>query len=142
MKNIVKLMVKIVGVGVGFLILVSIIIMLSLLLFGHSKDSPDDHKIEESKAILRAVQDSLQQYYKDKKKYPENLQKLVDEGYLLEDRLKDPWNNYNEYVKRDENYILMSCGIDGKLGTDDDVEPPINTGKHSMKKYFDTIRKK
>ena len=105
-------------------------------------------EIEACKASLRGVQSSLELYYTHYKYYPENLQILMTEGYLQENGNKDNWNkelryaltsgsgaeNEAEGTMTANNYLIGSDGPDGKQDTDDDVEPPINTKRHTFKK--------
>ncbi len=105
-------------------------------------------EIEACKASLRGVQSSLELYYTHYKYYPDNLQVLMTEGYLQENGNKDNWGkelrytltsgsgaaNEAEGTQTANNYLIGSDGPDGKPDTDDDVEPPINTQRHTFKK--------
>ena len=102
-------------------------------------------QIETCKASLRGVQSSLELYYTHYKCYPDNLQTAIKDGYMGEGSDKDTWGTPLLYVltsgsgAEDEaegamtanNYLLGSYGPDKKQDTDDDVEPPINTKRHS-----------
>ena len=103
--------------------------------------------IEACKASLRGVQASLELYYTHYKYYPNSLKLVVKEGYLTEGSASDPWDHDFRYQpsygtgmsgggsdsKTATNYLLGSAGPDGKAGTDDDLEAPINSITHSFK---------
>ena len=103
-------------------------------------------EVEACKASLRGVQSALELYYTHYKYYPTKMKALVTEGYLSDGSDMDPWNKEFRYEpkystdnaggsdsKTANNYLLGSAGLDGKAGTDDDVEPPINSKRHSFK---------
>lgn len=80
---------------------------------------------------VQALKTAVTQYYTDKRKYPENLDVLVDtsgdkEPYIEggEGALVDPWGNKYELKfkgnKKNSPYIV-SGGPDGTIGTDDDI---------------------
>ncbi|MBK3519888.1 type II secretion system protein GspG [Carboxylicivirga marina] len=54
--------------------------------------------------------------------YPENLSELVGHKPLNETLYTDAWGNMYHYEKKDDNsYKLMSNGVDGISGTNDDI---------------------
>jgi general secretion pathway protein G len=80
---------------------------------------------------VQALKTAVTQYYTDKRKYPDNLDVLVDtsgdkEPYIEggEGALIDPWGNKYEIKfkgnKKNSPYIV-SCGPDGSIGTEDDI---------------------
>lgn len=80
---------------------------------------------------VQALKTAVTQYYTDKRKYPENLDVLVDtsgdkEPYIEggEGALIDPWGNKYEIKfkgnKKNSPYIV-SGGPDGTIGTEDDI---------------------
>ena len=80
---------------------------------------------------VQALKTAVTQYYTDKRKYPDNLDVLVDtsgdkEPYIEggEGALIDPWGNKYEIKfkgnKRNSPYIV-SGGPDGTIGTEDDI---------------------
>ena len=93
-------------------------------------------EIEACKAELRGIQSGLELYYTHYKSYPDNISVLVTEGYLSEGADNDPWGNTFLYETTDKalNYRVGSVGADGKKGTADDIEPPINSKRHSFEK--------
>ena len=98
-------------------------------------------------ASLQGVQSALELYYTHYKYYPDNLLVTINEGYLGEGGDKDTWGrqyryrlstgsgavNESEGAKTANNYLIGSYGPDAKQDTDDDVEPPINTNRHTFK---------
>lgn len=80
---------------------------------------------------VQALKTAVTQYYTDKRKYPDNLDVLVDtsgdkEPYIEggEGALIDPWGNKYELKfkgnKKNSPYIV-SGGPDGTIGTEDDI---------------------
>lgn len=80
---------------------------------------------------VQALKTAVTQYYTDKRKYPDNLDVLVDtsgdkEPYIEggEGALIDPWGNKYEIKfkgnKKNSPYIV-SGGPDGTIGTEDDI---------------------
>lgn len=80
---------------------------------------------------VQALKTAATQYYTDKRKYPDNLDVLVDtsgdkEPYIEggEGALIDPWGNKYEIKfkgnKKNSPYIV-SGGPDGSIGTEDDI---------------------
>ena len=99
---------------------------------------------------LQGIQGALELYDTHYKHCPLSLQILIKEGYLGETNDIDTWGRPYRYepVYSDEsgngeygtdstvpiNYCLASLGYDGKPGTNDDIQAPINPGKHTFKK--------
>ena len=48
--------------------------------------------------------------------------------YLEEDKLKDPWGENYDYEISGRNFKIISAGIDGEMGTADDITYPDTTG--------------
>lgn len=80
---------------------------------------------------VQALKTAVTQYYTEKRKYPDNLDVLVDtsgdkEPYIDggEGALIDPWGNKYEIKfkgnKKNSPYIV-SGGPDGTIGTEDDI---------------------
>lgn len=80
---------------------------------------------------VQALKTAVTQYYTDKRKYPDNLDVLVDtsgdkDPYIEggEGALVDPWGNKYELKfkgnKKNSPYIV-SGGPDGTIGTEDDI---------------------
>lgn len=80
---------------------------------------------------IQALKTAVMQYYTDKRKYPENLDVLVDtsgdkEPYIEggEGVLIDPWGNKYELKfngNRKNSPYIVSGGPDGAVGTEDDI---------------------
>lgn len=135
---------------IELMIVIAIIGLLIAIVIPDLLKTREQSEIESCKASLRGVQSALELYYTHYKYYPENLNTLILEGYLSENSDKDPWNKEFRYEgikssggtgdttgstggKTSSNYRLGSDGPDGKSGTDDDIEPPINPKRHSFK---------
>ena len=135
---------------IELMIVIAIIGLLIAIVIPDLLKTREQSEIEACKASLRGVQSALELYYTHYKYYPTNLQSLISEGYLSENSDKDPWQRNFRYQplyagggagdatgasggKTASNYLLASDGPDGKKGTDDDVEAPINPKRHSFK---------
>jgi general secretion pathway protein G len=131
------------------MIVIAIIGLLIAIVIPDLLKTRESAEIESCKASLRGVQSALELYYTHYKYYPDNLLTPINEGYLQENGDKDPWGKTLRYrtasgggsgaadeaqgAKTANNYLIGSDGPDGKQDTDDDVEPPINTKRHSFK---------
>ena len=80
---------------------------------------------------VQALKTAVTQYYTDKRKYPDNLDVLVDTSGDKEPNIEggegaliDPWGNKYEIKfkgnKKNSPYIV-SGGPDGTIGTEDDI---------------------
>jgi len=131
------------------MIVIAIIGLLIAIVIPDLLKTREMSEVEACKASLRGVQSALELYYTHYKYYPENLQTLMTEGYLQENGDKDTWNKLLRYTTTGAggggaanesegasttNYLVGSDGPDGKQDTEDDIEPPINTKRHSFKK--------
>ena len=67
---------------IELLIVVALVGILSTLVIPTLKDTPRKAKEAVLKEDLYTLRDVLDQYFSDKGKYPQDLQTLVDEGYL------------------------------------------------------------
>jgi general secretion pathway protein G len=67
---------------IELLIVVALIGILATLVIPTLKDTPRKAKEAVLKEDLYTLRDVLDQYFSDKGKYPQDLQTLVDEGYL------------------------------------------------------------
>ena len=129
------------------MIVIAIIGLLIAIVIPDLLKTREQAEVESCKASLRGVQSALEVYYTHYKYYPDNMLTPMNEGYLQEGGDKDPWGrsyryrlatgsgatNEAEGAKTANNYLIGSDGPDGKQDTDDDVEPPINTKRHSFK---------
>src|SRR5213594_737519 len=77
---------------IELLIVVALIGILSTLVIPTLKDTPRKAKEAVLKEDLYTLRDVLDQYFSDKGKYPQDLQTLVDDGYLRAIPL-DPFTN-------------------------------------------------
>jgi len=129
------------------MIVIAIIGLLIAIVVPDLINAKREAEIKSCEASLRGVQSALELYYTHYKYYPENLQTTLNEGYLQEAGDKDPWNrsfiyrlstgsgaeNGAEGAQTANNYMIGSYGPDGKQDTPDDVEPPINKNRHTLK---------
>jgi type II secretion system protein G len=134
---------------IELMIVIAIIGLLIAIVIPDLLKTREMSEVESCKASLRGVQSALELYYTHYKYYPEDMKSLITEGYLGEKSDLDPWSKAFEYLpvkgtgtadvsgstgtKTASNYLLGSDGPDGKKGTDDDIEPPINSKRHSFK---------
>lgn len=81
-------------------------------------------------AIINNLDTALSKYQRKHSaqlKFTDGLETLIDEGYLTETNLIDPWGNkivvlpLNENKNFDYNYFIISKGSDGIAGTNDDI---------------------
>ncbi len=77
---------------IELLIVVALIGILSTLVIPTLKNTPRKAKEAVLKEDLYTLRDVLDQYFSDKGKYPQDLQTLVDDGYLRAIPL-DPFTN-------------------------------------------------
>lgn len=90
----------------------------------------DSAKIKATEIELQNLRSALNTYYSDYQKYPESLQKLLEEKYIVgEGALKDGWNNSYFYRTSTDNhnnsaqkYTLYSAGKDGIEANEDDIK--------------------
>ncbi|MFH1825218.1 MAG: prepilin-type N-terminal cleavage/methylation domain-containing protein [Candidatus Firestonebacteria bacterium] len=133
---------------IELMIVIAIIGLLIAIVIPDLLKTRRESEIQSCSASLRGVQSALELYYTHYKYYPEKLVTLLTEGYLSEGSDTDPWHMPYIYEplsqggdneggsgegKTASNYLLGSSGPDGKKGTDDDIEPPINSSRHSLK---------
>ena len=85
-------------------------------------------RIKATEVELQTLRSVLNTYYTEYNKYPESLQKLVDEKFIGKEALKDGWNQpyfYRTYPddhnNSDQKYKLLSAGKDGIEGSEDDL---------------------
>ena len=118
--------------GIVCIIVLALFLISSLIPDGHGCGRGEN---ESCRASLRGVQSALELFYTHYKYYPENTQIMIVEGYLQENGDKDTWGNAYKYERSSDksNYKIGSAGEDKKFGTDDDIEPPINTKRHTFK---------
>lgn len=82
-------------------------------------------KVTETELVT--IRNALIAFYTDKGKFPENLDELIESGYLSSsEQLLDPWGT--KYTSKIANgkFYLISAGKDKIYGTKDDEEIEIN----------------
>ena len=74
-------------------------------------------------SLGKEIVNSLERYYESYSRYPERLDIIIADNPLRKRWRSDPWGNpfYYKTSKSKNSYELLSYGLDGKLGTDDDV---------------------
>ena len=119
--------------------ILAFVVFLSIISLSDCMKTRKQAEIESSKAGMRGVQSGLELYYTHYKYYPENLEVIMPGGYTADNSDKDPWQNKFKYQlsgpkgEENSNYQLGSAGTDGKFNTTDDIAPPINPEKHTLK---------
>ena len=134
------------------MIVIAIIGLLIAIVIPDLMKVKQEGEVRSCVASLQGLQASLELYNTHYKYYPDSLQTLVAEGYLGENGIKDPWSKEYRFAlvtgnggAADEdqgagnanNYLIGSEGPDGKQDTNDDIEPPVNTKRHTFKKTAD-----
>ena len=86
-------------------------------------------KLKATEIELQTLRSILSTYYTEFNRYPESLQKLIDEKFTGPEVLKDGWNNsytYKTYPDDHNNpgqrYSAISTGKDGIAGNEDDMK--------------------
>lgn len=125
---------------IELMVVIAIIGLLVAIVVPDLIKTREESTIAATQASLRGIQSALELYYTRYKYYPTTLPTLITEGYLQEGADKDPWMknySYQPVVEGGQatasNYKLASCGKDGRQGTNDDVEAPVNPSRHSFK---------
>ena len=134
---------------IELMIVIAIIGLLVAIVIPDLLMTRQQSEVSACQASLRGVQSALELYYTHYKYYPTKMKELITEGYLSDNSDIDPWNHEFRYEPRYDsgsgsggggsdsktatNYLLGSSGPDGKSGTDDDIDPPINSKRHSFK---------
>lgn len=125
---------------IELMVVIAIIGLLIAIVVPDLIKTREEATIEATKASLRGIQSALELYYTRYKYYPTTLPTLITEGYLQEGADTDPWGrklSYQPVVEGGQalasNYLLASSGKDGRQGSADDVEAPVNSSRHSFK---------
>jgi general secretion pathway protein G len=90
----------------------------------------DQANAKEAKIEVSNLKGMVNQYYIQNRKLPSNLDELTQGPAPITKSIpKDPWGQ--EYVYRKEgnrNFVIISKGADGQVGTDDDVSTDSKQG--------------
>ncbi len=123
---------------IELLIVFSLLGGLIALLVTNLTGQADKAKVDQTKIAFGQLTSNLQLYRVNVGKYPtteQGLKALVANPgdnknwrgpYTEENKLKDPWGNDIQYSSDGKSFKLISPGIDGNLGTDDDIVYPEN----------------
>jgi hypothetical protein len=78
------------------------------------------YTVNDSKQIVLALND----YYKYKSRYPDNLSTIINKDPLRQSWRNDHWNNpyYYASLNNGQGFKLISPGKDGRLNTTDDIQ--------------------
>lgn len=90
----------------------------------------DDAKVETTKASMKVIKDSLQQYHTRNNAFPPTLQTLIaGTGALQQGSDLDSWDQpfyYNPVGRsgapKEQGFTLVSAGPDNEMGTEDDID--------------------
>jgi hypothetical protein len=59
------------------------------------------------------ISSAIHKFYYSRMKYPVNLGELVNEGFINDSMIKDPWGNRYNYILTDSYYmIICSTNLD------------------------------
>lgn len=106
------------------MIVITIIAILAGIFVPKFMSKPQETKVSAAKLQFRSFQTVLLDYSMKKGTYPsteEGLQALVNEGYLKNKDLNDPWGHPYQYRSPgevDKEFEIWSLGADGKEGGD------------------------
>jgi general secretion pathway protein G len=117
------------------LVLVILVVLASMAVnvFWGAREKAD---LNTAKAQVGLYGDAMERYRLDMKKYPSNLQELLDKpgdaaaanrwgGPYMNKAAKDPWEREYKYVSpgkhNADSYDVWSAGPDGQDGTADDI---------------------
>lgn len=121
--------------GFFIVILGALFIYLAIMFFG-SKDKKSyvertidglqKAKTELNVANVRPIKSALFLYRAANGSYPNNLSDLVPEFLTSKRQTLDSWGNEFKMIKQGmDGLVLVSTGVDGVLGTDDDMKFPL-----------------
>ena len=79
---------------------------------------------ENTKKELIEISNIIKQWNEKFGNYPTNLNELIGINPMRQDWKHDSWNRLYKYkiIKNGSNFSLISSGLDGKFGTDDDIK--------------------
>lgn len=126
---------------IEMMIVVSIIGLLLSIVIPDLITTREKAKVKTCAASLEGIQKALELYRLDTKQYPVTLEKMLNESYLAEKTLRDPWLEkfyYKPVVKKANkkiiyyNYVLLSKGPDQILGSSDDILAPRDSNRHNL----------
>ena len=113
---------------IEILVVVAIIGMLGAVAVPAYMNYLKDSKITAARELINNVGVAVKGYYLKHSKYPDDLNKLVeevnDEGEpYLEGDIVDPWGNDLRYEKpsKGKRLMIISNGPDGEPDTEDDI---------------------
>lgn len=124
---------------IEIMIVFGLIAGLMAFLISNFSQKADQAKADQARIGVGTLQSALQLYRVHNGKYPttdQGLKALLTAPgdlkswrgpYTEENKLKDPWNNEYTYESDGKALKIVSGGIDGTVGTDDDIVYPETT---------------
>ncbi|HQP98072.1 MAG TPA: type II secretion system protein GspG, partial [bacterium] len=93
--------------------------------------------LSKCEADLRTLKMGLESYFLDNTRYPESLSQLTEPIKYLNAIPTDPWTGKPYYYeRREDSYILIGAGPDGKI----DLDTKTIEGKFTAEKIPDSVR--
>lgn len=121
---------------VELLLVVAILGTLAAVVVVNFAGQGDNAKVQATRTSISNIESALGIYEASRGKRAESLDDLCTgtENYpplLKKDQLADAWGNPFTLKKEDKwNYIIISPGLDGQLGTEDDITNSNGENKH------------
>ena len=114
---------------VELLVVVAIIGILGAVAVANVRDYVDNARVTATRENINTIKQTLDTYsLAHNGKLPDSLSALIegddDNPPMIEggeDALNDAWGNPIQYEKRGKRVILTSAGLDGEMGTEDDI---------------------
>jgi len=95
------------------------------------------NKLSRCEAELRILKTVLESYFLDNTRYPDNLNQLTEPIKYMSSVPSDPWTGKPYYYeRREDSYILIGAGPDGKI----DLDTKTIEGKFTAEKIPDSVR--
>ena len=122
--------------------LIEIIIVIALLgtlmtiLVTNIVGTSDEAKKDQARIAVGGIAQALQLYRVHNNRYPNTAESLdalvIDPGtskrwkgpYIEKNKLTDPWGTAYDYTSDGRKYEITSAGIDGTMGTEEDIHYP------------------
>jgi general secretion pathway protein G len=100
----------------------TILLLSALIIFIFISNCFDVNKsrIEYTKGDIKIISETIKDFYESEKIFPENLDELIQNKWVNEDRkdFKDIWGENYIYIKDDKlkSFQIISYGVDRKKG--------------------------
>lgn len=115
------------------IIVIAILGTMMTLLITNLSSKADKAKEDQTKIAMGNIRMNLDVYRVHNNRYPSSLQALLENPgdaknwrgpYAEPKQLKDAWDSEYGYESDGRNFKIISGGMDGTLGTDDDITYP------------------